>query len=157
MVSERKATIVPGAEALLLEVGPARDRGVDPLDDGVMAALELSQGVAARSGDLERLEEAVELEALAHAHRHQREHDLELMPVLAQRHGLDLAAAGRQLGGEAERLRQGPAEHARRGPAEQLLGRRAPARDRPVAVGEHEAGVDQLSEQLLYDLGGRGH
>ena len=145
-----------GAQHVLLEVRLPGHGGVDPFDDRLVALLQLRERVAARSGDLERLEEAVELEALAHAHGHERERHLELVAVLAERGRLDLASALRKLSVEAQRLHQRPPEHARGGPAEQRLSRAAPARDRAIPVGEHEAGIHELAQQLFDDLRGGG-
>ena len=143
-------------QAVLLEVGLAAQRGVDPVDHRAVTLLKLRQGVAARRRDLERLQEAVELQALAHAHGHEGERHLELVSVAAAGHGLQPAAAGRQLVHEAERVHQRAPEHAGAGPAEQLLGGTAPARDGTVTVGEDEAGVDQLAQQLFDCLRGGG-
>ena len=144
------------AQPVLLQLRAPLDGGVDPLDHGVMALPQLGHQVAARRGDLQGLEEAVELEALAHAHRHERQRDLQLVAVLAPDRRLDLAAGLGELGVQAQRLRQRAPEHARRRPAEQLLGGAAPARDRALTIGEHEAGVDELAQQLLNDLRGGG-
>ena len=62
----------------------------------------------------------------------------------------------RELGVQAQRLRQRAPEHALRGPAEQLLGGAAPARHRALTISEHEARVDELAQQLLNDLRGGG-
>ena len=64
----------------------------------------LGERIAARGGDLERLEEPVELEALAHAHGHERQRHLELVAVLAPRGRLDLAATLRAAGCRAARV-----------------------------------------------------
>ena len=147
-----------GGEVLVLEVRLAAHRGVDPVHDRAVAALELPQRVAARGGDLERLEEAVELEALAHPHRDERERQLELGAVLAPRDGLDDSAVLGEVAGHGQRLDQRAPEHALSRPAEQLLGGAAPAGDGAVPVREHEAGIDELAQQLFdgLRLGGRG-
>jgi hypothetical protein len=148
----------PGGQVLVVETCLAAHSRVHPVDDGLVAALQLPQRVAARRRDLERLKEAVELEALAHPDRDEREGQLELGAVLPARDRLDHAAELGQLTRECERLNERPAEHARAGPAEQLLGRPAPARYGAVAIRQDEAGIDELTQQLLdcLRLGGRG-
>ncbi len=147
-----------GREILVLEPRLAAHRGVDPVDDRAVAALKLLKGVAARRGDLERLEEAVELEALAHPDRDERELQLDLRAVLAARHGLDHPAELGKVAGHRERLDERAPEHAGARPAEELLGGPAPARYGAVAIRKDEAGIDELAQQLLDSLrlGGRG-
>ena len=145
-------------EVVLVEARLAAHGGVHPVDDGLVAALELLERVAARGRDLERLQEAVELEALAHPDGHERERELELRPVLAAGDGLRHAAELGELAGEGERLHERAPDHARARPAEHLLGGPAPARHGAVAIRQDEAGIDELAEQLLdgVRLGGRG-
>jgi hypothetical protein len=148
----------PGGEIVLGEMRLSAKGRVHPVDHGLVAALKLAQRIAARRGDLERLQEAVELEALAHPDRDERQRELELRAVPAPGNGLNLTAVLREVAGERERLDERAPEHARVVPAEQLLGRPAPARDGAVAIRQDEAGIDELTEQLLdgLNLSGRG-
>ncbi len=79
-------------------------------------------------------------------------------PVLAARDRLDDAAELGQVAGEGERVDERASDHARARPAEQLLGGPGPARYGAVAIRENEAGIDELTQQLLdgLRLGGRG-
>src|SRR6185295_494527 len=115
-------------QVVLVEARVAAHRRTDPVDDGLVAALELPQRVSARGGDLERLQEAVELEALTHPDGDEGDRQLELSAVLATGHGLHDAAVLGEVAREGERLDELASEHARSGPAEQLLGGPAPAR-----------------------------
>ena len=154
LVERAKGNDRARSQAVVVEVGVTVQRRLDPFDHRAVTAPEARQGIPAGRGDLQGLEEAVELEALAHSDRDERHGHLELLAVLAAHHGLQLPTAGGQRVGQAERLHQRTPEHACTGPAEQLLGRPAPARDGALAVGQDEAGVHELAEQLLDGLRG---
>ena len=77
-----------------------------------------------------------------------RQGDLDLACVAAAGGGRYPPPGYRHRAG-LQRLHQRTAEHARRRPAEQLLGGAAPASHGAVPVGEHEAGIDELAQQLL--------
>ena len=141
-------------QAFVVKVGVALQGCLDPVHDSAVTASQRGKGISPRSRDLESLEEAVELEALAHAHRYECHRHLELVAVLAADHRLQLPTTGRQRVREAQSLHQGTPEHPRGRPAEQLLGGPAPARYRTVAIGENEAGVHELAEQLFDCFGG---
>jgi hypothetical protein len=141
---------------LVLSLGVPGDSGGDPLHHGAVAFLEALQTGYARPDDLERLEEAVELEAVGHLDRHQGEVHLDLGAVLAPCGCLHVAARGRDRLRNGERLEQAAADHGAGGPAEHVLRRPAPARDAAAPVRKHEAGVHELAQQLL-DGFGWGH
>ncbi len=143
-------------QAVVVELGLSVEGGLDPVHHRAVAAAQRRQGSAARRDDLQGLEKAVELEALAHAHRHESHRHLELLAVLTAHHRRELSTALGQVVGKAQRRHERPPDHALGGPAEELLGRAAPARDRAVAIGEDEAGVDELAEQLFDCLRGGG-
>ena len=112
-------------EAVVVELGVALERGVYPVDHRTVASPQLGERIPARSGELEGLEEAVELEALAHPYRHEPEGNLHLAAVPALRDRGQLTTPGRERGPEAERLHQRSAEYACGRPAEEILGRAA--------------------------------
>ena len=114
------ALVSLGQDGWLLAERPERDDGAgrlvlaglrvagngrrDPVHDRAMALLEAVQAGHARADDLERLEKAVEFEAVVHLDRHEREVHLHLRAVLAPCRRLHVPAGDGDRAGNHERL-----------------------------------------------------
>ena len=147
-----------GRQVVVLEVSLAADGGVDPVDDGAMARWSclsaLPRGAAISSASRKPLNSRLWLIPTGT----NVSFSSSSVPSLRRTTVWTDAAVLGHVAGDRERLDERAPEHARAGPAEQLLGGPAPARDRAVAIRKHEAGIDELTQQLLdgLRLGGRG-
>ena len=154
--SARNATIVPAARSSSSSCASPAQGGVDPVHDRAVALLQLRsalpRGAAISSASRKPLNSRLWLMLTGTSVRSTSSSCPSLRRAVVS---TCAAAAGAALGRGAASPTSGRPSMRGAGPAEQLLGRAAPARDRAVSVGEHEAGIDELAQQLFDDLAAR--